>query len=70
VASAVIAIVGDGLTRARRSARNGMMGLSLQEDQPVKVHVNLPGVKPVPAGRVAHFGQPDTLIGVEVIVVC
>jgi hypothetical protein len=29
VASAVIAIVGDGLTRARRSARKGM--ISLQE---------------------------------------
>jgi hypothetical protein len=28
VASAVIALVGDGLTRARRSARNGIIGLA------------------------------------------
>jgi hypothetical protein len=28
VASAVLAIVGDGLTRARRSARNGIEGLT------------------------------------------
>src|SRR5215467_12862670 len=33
VASAVIAIVGDGLTRARRSARNGMMELHPKRDK-------------------------------------
>src|SRR5215831_12713520 len=33
VASAVIAIVGDGLTRARRSARNGMMELHPKGDK-------------------------------------
>src|SRR5215472_15645508 len=33
VASAVIAMVGDGLTRARRSARNGMMELHPKGDK-------------------------------------
>src|SRR5262249_27418828 len=36
VASAVIAMVGDGLTRARRSARNGITGLRLQTGQTLK----------------------------------
>src|SRR5215471_9690174 len=40
VASAVIAIVGEGLTRARRSARKAMMQLQLKWEQPA--HFNAP----------------------------
>src|ERR1700759_5308632 len=55
VASAVIAIVGDGLTRARRSARKDMTGLGMRGEQLEKLHANPSGVKPVPARGVTHF---------------
>src|SRR6516164_5878511 len=49
VASAVIAMVGEGLTRARRSARNGITGLWFYKDKRRKLYAKPAGVKPVPA---------------------
>ena len=55
VARAVIAMVGDGLTRARRSARKGMTGLRLQGDKHSILHAKPAGVKPVPAHARSGF---------------